>query len=356
MRHSTSFPTTNSNPNQPLEEEKLPWYKPDQFYPVRIGETLDSNYKVLGKLGYGAYSTVWLCRNIKDTSFVAIKVCTQDVQRSARFHRELQFYEHVSSLSSQHHGQYFIRDLLGTFEITGPTGQHLCLVHPPMHMTIQELQYMNPSHRLDDMLLKWTLSNLLNALSFLHDEANVVHTDINPSNIMLTVDDESVLEDFERGEKESPSPKKVIDETRTIYTSRKLGLPKDSQWGQPVLCDFGEARIGKSHRGLIQPELYRAPEVLFDMEWSSSVDIWSVATLIWDLFENKHLFNALDEEMQSSATHHIAEMIAYFGFPPLEYLRRSEVTGKVFDEQGRWKAAGGTLIPPLSLEDSVSAL
>ena len=48
-----------------FEEERLPWYNPDQFYPVRIGEILDSSYKVLGKLGYGAYSTVWLCRNIE---------------------------------------------------------------------------------------------------------------------------------------------------------------------------------------------------------------------------------------------------------------------------------------------------
>lgn len=44
-----------------------------------------------------------------------------------------------------------------------------------MHMTIQELQYQNRSRRLNEQLLKWTLSNLLNALSFLHDEAKVVH-------------------------------------------------------------------------------------------------------------------------------------------------------------------------------------
>jgi hypothetical protein len=49
----------------PFEEERLPWYSPDQFYPVHIGQILDSNYKVLGKLGYGAHSTVWLCRDIR---------------------------------------------------------------------------------------------------------------------------------------------------------------------------------------------------------------------------------------------------------------------------------------------------
>jgi serine/threonine protein kinase len=104
--------------------------------------------------------------------------------------------------------------------------------------------------------------------------------DINMSNIMLTVDDESILSNFEKAEADNPSPTKVVDHKRIIYGSRKLGLPKNALWGQPVLCDFGEARIGESHRGLIQPELYRAPEVLFGMEWTTSADVWNVAVLV----------------------------------------------------------------------------
>lgn len=177
---------------------------------------------------------------------------------------------------------------------------------------------------------------------------------------MLTVNDESLLTEFEQAEADEPSPTKVIDETRTIYGSRKLGLPKNLLWGQPVLCDFGEARIGHSHKGLIQPELYRAPEVLFNMGWGCGADIWSIAMLvslpitcslrekhlpltypsqIWDLFEGQHLFHALDEAQEWSASHHVAEMVGYLGTPSLEYLRRSEVTKNVFDEQG-WCASG----------------
>lgn len=46
-----------------IEEERLPFYKAEQFYPVHIGELLHSRYKVLVKRGYGSYSTVWLCRD-----------------------------------------------------------------------------------------------------------------------------------------------------------------------------------------------------------------------------------------------------------------------------------------------------
>lgn len=64
-RQLKSLSTAKMDPGKPFEEEQFPWYNPDQFYPVRIGEILNSSYKVLGKLGYGAYSTVWLCRNIR---------------------------------------------------------------------------------------------------------------------------------------------------------------------------------------------------------------------------------------------------------------------------------------------------
>ena len=90
--------------------------------------------------------------------------------------RELRFYERVASLGSQHPCQAYVRGLLETFELSGPTGKHLCLVQPPMHMTIAELQCQNPLKRLNKELLNWTLFNLLTALSFLHDEAHVVHT------------------------------------------------------------------------------------------------------------------------------------------------------------------------------------
>jgi len=63
---SSQFHTINAS--QLIEEEKLPYYKPELFYPVRIGEIFNSKYQVLGKLGYGAYSTVWFCRDLSYVS------------------------------------------------------------------------------------------------------------------------------------------------------------------------------------------------------------------------------------------------------------------------------------------------
>lgn len=46
-----------------IEEEDLPFYNPEDYYPVQIGEVFESRYQVVSKLGYGG-SSVWLCRDL----------------------------------------------------------------------------------------------------------------------------------------------------------------------------------------------------------------------------------------------------------------------------------------------------
>lgn len=48
-----------------VEEETIPNYKAQRYYPASIGEVLDARYQIVGKLGYGSSSTVWLCRDLR---------------------------------------------------------------------------------------------------------------------------------------------------------------------------------------------------------------------------------------------------------------------------------------------------
>jgi hypothetical protein len=56
--------TESYETDKPFEEERLPDYEPEQFYPVNVGDTINSRYDVIGKLGFGANSTVWFCRDL----------------------------------------------------------------------------------------------------------------------------------------------------------------------------------------------------------------------------------------------------------------------------------------------------
>lgn len=61
----SSQPGILLDPNDKLEEEQLPGYSPEDFYPVKIGDVFQSRYQVAGKLALGGHSTVWLCRDLE---------------------------------------------------------------------------------------------------------------------------------------------------------------------------------------------------------------------------------------------------------------------------------------------------
>lgn len=115
---------------------------------------------------------------------------------------------------------------------------------------------------------------------------NYCRVDIKADNIMLGIDDDSVFSAFEEQELLDPSPRKLVDD-RTIYTSRELRMPKE--WGSPVLCDFGSAVTGDvEHVEDIQPDIYRAPEVILQAPWSYQVDIWNTGCMV--RFQRKTCF------------------------------------------------------------------
>jgi hypothetical protein len=54
------FPLINSS--ERVEEEH---FGIERYYPARIGDVLSSQYQIVGKLGFGNSSTVWLSRDLQ---------------------------------------------------------------------------------------------------------------------------------------------------------------------------------------------------------------------------------------------------------------------------------------------------
>jgi serine/threonine-protein kinase SRPK3 len=48
-----------------FEEEQLEEFHRGAYYPFNIGDVFASKYQVVGKLGFGVTSTVWLARDLK---------------------------------------------------------------------------------------------------------------------------------------------------------------------------------------------------------------------------------------------------------------------------------------------------
>merc|ERR1711915_1104229 len=56
------------------EQEDPKDYIKGGYHPVRIGDLFYNRYHVIRKLGWGHFSTVWLCWDLQSKRFVALKV------------------------------------------------------------------------------------------------------------------------------------------------------------------------------------------------------------------------------------------------------------------------------------------
>lgn len=61
------------NDSNMSEDEGIQDYKIGGYHPVHVGEIVGNRYIILQKLGWGHFSTVWLSKDIKHNSFVALK-------------------------------------------------------------------------------------------------------------------------------------------------------------------------------------------------------------------------------------------------------------------------------------------
>lgn len=109
-RRFVTFHSSRIDPTVPLEEESLAWYSPDDFYPIAIGEVLSSSYKVLGKLGYGAHSTTWLCRHIRYVPWcLLVTIIYSCTEKKSNVRCRQSLYSGWSSICSRSSGIAILR-------------------------------------------------------------------------------------------------------------------------------------------------------------------------------------------------------------------------------------------------------
>jgi serine/threonine-protein kinase SRPK3 len=176
MAHSSA--SFREEPSFAIEEETVRGYNANHYYPVQIGHVFQDRYRVVGKLGYGSASTVWLCHDLRNTKqYVALKVYIN----CSKVQRELPIYTHINNINSKHGGKMSLRRLLDSFEIQGPNGKHLCLIHEALGMSLEELRDLVPGQGFASELIRESLRSILRALHFLREEAHIIHTGLSRS-------------------------------------------------------------------------------------------------------------------------------------------------------------------------------
>ena len=166
--------------------EDIDRYRPGGYHPVHIGDKFSAGrYEVTYKLGYGTYSTVWLCKDLKNRCYVAIKVGVSDtrgVQRRIECEREI--FHTLRNVNPTHPGKRFVVPLLDEFALEGPNGHHQCFVFPVAlnSVAVAKEASVSDNSRFPAHVGRSIATQLLLALSYIHS-CGIVHA----GNLVLSI-------------------------------------------------------------------------------------------------------------------------------------------------------------------------
>lgn len=107
---------------------------------------------------------------------MALKItnCSEGDRKSAN--EELQMSRHVSQIQGKYEGEKYVRAVENSFVVTGPFGEHLCLVFEPLREPLWMLGRHLGTVGLSAPILKAFLKLILRGLDFLHSECHIIHT------------------------------------------------------------------------------------------------------------------------------------------------------------------------------------
>lgn len=113
----------------------------------------------------------------QNEQYVALKIAnsTPAVQEAAR--REISVSEQFLAAETTHPGRQYVRPVLDSFEIDGPSGTHICMAFEPLRQPLWMLgQQSGLTSLVQPNTIKALLPSVLKSLDFLHSECRLIHT------------------------------------------------------------------------------------------------------------------------------------------------------------------------------------
>ncbi|OQD95933.1 hypothetical protein PENSOL_c018G11192 [Penicillium solitum] len=341
-----------------IEEQSLPRSHEKHHYPVKIGEMFKDQYRVIAKLGYGAYSTVWLAWDQRSANPIYFRERLPAGNASihplyrAKQYTSLKIFANNDQRNLPGVGFTRLADDISEIDRDSLHGRHYCIASKPQGQSIRVLQETFPNGILPKLLVKSIIHRLWFSVNWFHSTCGVIHTDISPQNALMQLEDDNSLQEIEDQESRDPSVPIITTHGATpVYRSRQTKVQLS---GLPVLADFGQMRLaeGQTNQNWWMSDLYRAPEVLLGLLGEYPVDVWSIGVM---LMKGKNLFDPIDRvDNKYVLPLALAQYIRYLGPPPLEMIRKSPLFATYFDEQGNW--ASEPPIPQTSFEESIATI
>src|SRR5690625_3343605 len=215
---------------------------------LQPGASVGAFYRLVAKIGTGATGEVWEARNLTTNAVVAAKILK--TEHAGEPHLVERFVRERSVLIGLDH-QHIVRvqDLV----IEGPILAILMDYLPGGSLR----EVLNPHRRLTPGDALTLTSEVMKGLAHAHAK-NITHRDIKPDNVLL----------------------------------KRAWHPGES--GIVCVSDFGIAAVvseeTRVHSGLVGTPRYMAPEYVRDANVSPAIDVYSTATLLYEMLVGRTPF------------------------------------------------------------------
>lgn len=305
------------------------------YHPVKVGEIYNNKYIIENKLGYGRYSTVWLGTNINLKKEDKYKCVAIKFQKSSNSYMEAAKVEikicELINKNNPNRDEVYVTKYFESFKHKGPNGSHLCMVYEMLGDNLNTLMKKYEYKGLPIEIVKKITKNLLYGFDFLHKKCKITHTDIKPENVLLSKSIMNIIKlQYVRKENELKdiSLKLKNREKLTKNKKRRLlikyqKLKKELEENQKILkdeeetceleendnfipiakiADFGSAYIDEyKYSNYVTTFQYRAPEIVTGSGYESSIDIWALGCMVFELLTGEYLFNSDTDEFKDSS-------------------------------------------------------
>ncbi|KAG6098564.1 hypothetical protein E4U30_007825 [Claviceps sp. LM220 group G6] len=297
------------------EFENLTNYKQFGLHPIILGDVLpkpltcvsdmnkEPRYRILLKLGYGAFATVWLARDLVEERYVAVKVGLGSDKPLPD--REAEILSQIFKTGPGKHGYERVIELLDVFIVEGPNGFHQCLV----------TEVVAPLSDEDTNDYYPHIGNFGIALPQLDqfEEADII-------DYFVASDAIPVIPRDPKFPLNSIPPYIVPSAVMTDFLESRKAFPAGSLTVK--ILDFGRAyRISKAAPNLLgaAPKMILPPEYLLralcggriGSTWSEAADIWAVGCTLYHVKWGVELIST-----RGSLKDFLFEAIQFGGPPP----------------------------------------
>uniref|UniRef100_A0A803KLQ3 non-specific serine/threonine protein kinase n=1 Tax=Xenopus tropicalis TaxID=8364 RepID=A0A803KLQ3_XENTR len=301
-------------------------YCPGGYHPVQAGDMLNRRYQAIHKVGWGYFSTVWLCHDLQKKKKVAVKISKSGRRFSEAALDEISILNCVNGARKKESQGENVIQLLDDFKLIGENGLHIRLMVSENH----------GSEGLPLTCVRRVLQQVLQGLNFLHKRCRIIHTDIKPENILVCVKADNLQQCM--AEATIWSQNKAGDRTEQgvdVNFLTHLFESGNSDMLGVKIADLGSSCwTYKAFSEEIQTQQYRALEVLLGSTYSTPVDIWSTACMAFEMATSYYLFEPHAGKTFTREDDHIACIMELLGRIPPKVISSGRKSPAFFNKQG----------------------